>query len=161
MVNLTVLMVLKGEAAWICLMCCNADVLFSVLVLHWVTSKDNHGQNSMGDTSLRQVSGKRAGNLTQGPSSAAVMSDNETMYGTSRCEPQVTTRISAGEKYNGNVREDEIELDDRKESGGRWRVNVAQTVEQMELRRSPDREDDIADVIRYETLMSTDNLMER
>lgn len=53
-VNLTVLMVLDGEQGWICLMCCNADswypnpatpysnadelVLFSVLVLHWVTS---------------------------------------------------------------------------------------------------------------------------
>jgi hypothetical protein len=33
-------MALKGEAAWLCLMCCNADILFSVLVLHWVTSKD-------------------------------------------------------------------------------------------------------------------------
>jgi len=51
-------MVLKGEAAWICLMCCNTDILFSVLVLHWVTSKDsttsssanlnsNHGESSI------------------------------------------------------------------------------------------------------------------
>lgn len=39
-VNLTVLMVLKGEPGWICLMCCNADILFCVIVLHWVTSKD-------------------------------------------------------------------------------------------------------------------------
>lgn len=66
-VNLTILMILKGEPGWICLMCCNADsklraphtqfrvappptppsnpvmssaVLFSVLVLHWVTSFD-------------------------------------------------------------------------------------------------------------------------
>lgn len=38
--NLTVLMVLRGEPGWICLMCCNADILFCVLVLHWVTSKD-------------------------------------------------------------------------------------------------------------------------
>ncbi|KAG4435768.1 hypothetical protein IFR05_008742 [Cadophora sp. M221] len=45
-VNLTVLMVLKGEEAWICLMCCNADILFSVLVLHWVTSKDSSGGGS-------------------------------------------------------------------------------------------------------------------
>jgi hypothetical protein len=48
-VNLTVLMVLKGEAAWICLMCCNADVLFSVLVLHWVTSKDKASTASSND----------------------------------------------------------------------------------------------------------------
>jgi hypothetical protein len=39
-VNLTILMVLKGEPGWICLMCCNADVLFSVVVLHWVTQVD-------------------------------------------------------------------------------------------------------------------------
>jgi hypothetical protein len=38
--NLSVLMVLKGEPGWICLMCCNADILFCVLVLHWVTSHD-------------------------------------------------------------------------------------------------------------------------
>lgn len=38
--NLTVLMVLKGEPGWICLMCCNADILFCVMVLHWVTSHD-------------------------------------------------------------------------------------------------------------------------
>ncbi|KAF1956757.1 hypothetical protein CC80DRAFT_593462 [Byssothecium circinans] len=46
-INLTVLMVLKGEPGWICLMCCNADILFSVLVLHWVTQIDrNDGLSS-------------------------------------------------------------------------------------------------------------------
>ncbi|KAF7858842.1 hypothetical protein EAF04_008884 [Stromatinia cepivora] len=40
-VNLALLLVLKGEPGWICLMCCNVDILFSVLVLHWITSKDN------------------------------------------------------------------------------------------------------------------------
>ncbi|EPE25457.1 hypothetical protein GLAREA_01369 [Glarea lozoyensis ATCC 20868] len=40
-VNLTVMVVLNGEPGWICLMCCNIDILFSVLVLHWITSKDN------------------------------------------------------------------------------------------------------------------------
>ncbi|KAK0642392.1 hypothetical protein DIS24_g9077 [Lasiodiplodia hormozganensis] len=44
--NLTVLMVLKGEPGWICLLCCNADILFSVLVLHWVTSGDRTGQTT-------------------------------------------------------------------------------------------------------------------
>lgn len=38
--DLTVLMMLRGEPGWICLMCCNADILFCVLVLHWVTSKE-------------------------------------------------------------------------------------------------------------------------
>ncbi|KAL3419309.1 hypothetical protein PVAG01_09531 [Phlyctema vagabunda] len=39
-VNLTVVMVLQGEPAWICFICCNTEILFSVVVLHWVTSKD-------------------------------------------------------------------------------------------------------------------------
>jgi hypothetical protein len=34
-------MVLKGEPEWICITCCNADILFTVIVLHWVTSKEN------------------------------------------------------------------------------------------------------------------------
>ncbi|KAK0660026.1 hypothetical protein DIS24_g3746 [Lasiodiplodia hormozganensis] len=46
-VNLTVLMILKGEPGWICLMCCNADILFSVLVLHWVTSFDKPTTDSI------------------------------------------------------------------------------------------------------------------
>ncbi|GME64461.1 hypothetical protein GTA08_BOTSDO13014 [Neofusicoccum parvum] len=44
--NLTVLMVLNGEPGWVCLMCCNADILFSVLILHWVTSGDKTGQTT-------------------------------------------------------------------------------------------------------------------
>ncbi|KAH8649806.1 hypothetical protein BX600DRAFT_418738 [Xylariales sp. PMI_506] len=42
-VNLTVLMALDGEPGWVCLMCCNCDVLFSAVVLQWVTSRDNAG----------------------------------------------------------------------------------------------------------------------
>lgn len=58
--NLSVLMALRGEPAWICLMCCNCDstcsigrllsyqlltgaVLFSAIVIQWVTSNDNAG----------------------------------------------------------------------------------------------------------------------
>ncbi|XXG97064.1 hypothetical protein Hte_003358 [Hypoxylon texense] len=40
-VNLTVLMVLDGELGWVCLMCCNADILFSALVIQWLTARDN------------------------------------------------------------------------------------------------------------------------
>ncbi|KAI0137309.1 hypothetical protein BJ170DRAFT_711411 [Xylariales sp. AK1849] len=42
-VNLTVLMVLDGEPGWVCLMCCNCDILFSAVILQWVTSRDNAG----------------------------------------------------------------------------------------------------------------------
>ncbi|KAG9233657.1 hypothetical protein BJ875DRAFT_37688 [Amylocarpus encephaloides] len=55
-VNLTVLMVLRGEASWICLICCNADILFSVLMLHWVTSKD--GTQSQIDPNSQRAAGK-------------------------------------------------------------------------------------------------------
>ncbi|KAH6872984.1 hypothetical protein BKA58DRAFT_157978 [Alternaria rosae] len=64
-VNLTILMVLKGEPGWICLMCCNADILFCVLVLHWVTSKDKttvttNPQSGMGGDTLGSRSGTRS-----------------------------------------------------------------------------------------------------
>ncbi|PVH88166.1 hypothetical protein DL98DRAFT_509648 [Cadophora sp. DSE1049] len=58
-VNLTVLMVLKGEEAWICLMCCNADILFSVVVLHWVTSKDSGGGASMASAASLAINSRR------------------------------------------------------------------------------------------------------
>ncbi|KAL0940717.1 uncharacterized protein CTRU02_203480 [Colletotrichum truncatum] len=45
-VNLTVLMVLNGEPGWVCLMCCNSDVLFSAVVVQWVTSRDNAATQS-------------------------------------------------------------------------------------------------------------------
>jgi hypothetical protein len=64
-VNLTILMVLKGEPGWICLMCCNADILFCVLVLHWVTSKDKttvttNPQSGMGGDTLGSRSETRS-----------------------------------------------------------------------------------------------------
>ncbi|KAH7155248.1 hypothetical protein B0J13DRAFT_221504 [Dactylonectria estremocensis] len=49
-VNLSVLMALNGEPGWVCLMCCNSDVLFSALVIQWVTSKDNAGSGSPNNT---------------------------------------------------------------------------------------------------------------
>ncbi|KAL1640400.1 hypothetical protein SLS58_006898 [Diplodia intermedia] len=44
--NLTLLMVLDGEPAWVCFLSCNAEILFSVLTLHWVTSRDRTGQTT-------------------------------------------------------------------------------------------------------------------
>jgi hypothetical protein len=46
-VNLTVLMVLKGEPAWVCFTCCNADILFCTSVLHWVTSQERQSEDSI------------------------------------------------------------------------------------------------------------------
>ncbi|OJD32248.1 ring finger domain protein [Diplodia corticola] len=44
--NLTLLMVLDGEPAWICFLSCNVEILFSCLTLHWVTSRDRTGQTT-------------------------------------------------------------------------------------------------------------------
>ncbi|KAK0613800.1 hypothetical protein B0T14DRAFT_285979 [Immersiella caudata] len=43
--NLSVLMILDGEPGWVCLMCCNSDILFSAIVIQWVTSRDSTSQN--------------------------------------------------------------------------------------------------------------------
>ncbi|PTB67363.1 hypothetical protein BBK36DRAFT_1097648, partial [Trichoderma citrinoviride] len=45
-VNLSVLMALNGEPGWVCLICCNCDILFSAIVIQWVTSRDNAGTMS-------------------------------------------------------------------------------------------------------------------
>ncbi|KAI5369994.1 hypothetical protein Slin15195_G008720 [Septoria linicola] len=50
-VNLTVLMAVGGEPGWLCLMLCNADILFCVLILHWATSFDSAGGTSKSNCS--------------------------------------------------------------------------------------------------------------
>ncbi|KAI1471590.1 uncharacterized protein F4812DRAFT_467611 [Daldinia caldariorum] len=40
-VNLVVLLALDGEPGWVFLTCCNADILFSTLVIQWVTLRDD------------------------------------------------------------------------------------------------------------------------
>ncbi|TLS20996.1 uncharacterized protein PpBr36_10825 [Pyricularia pennisetigena] len=60
-VNLTVLMVLNGEPGWVCLMCCNSDVLFSALVLYWITSKDNIASTSSSKDAAKNDSHQLSG----------------------------------------------------------------------------------------------------
>ncbi|KAG6005804.1 hypothetical protein E4U43_000539 [Claviceps pusilla] len=64
--NLSVLMSLDGEPGWMCLMCCNCDILFSAVVIQWVTSKDNAGTSRV--TSSTEY---YAGRDSQGPSSSS------------------------------------------------------------------------------------------
>ncbi|RKU46940.1 hypothetical protein DL546_005205 [Coniochaeta pulveracea] len=45
-VNLSVLMGLDGEPGWVCLMCCNSDILFNVIVIQWVISPDSNSPGS-------------------------------------------------------------------------------------------------------------------
>ncbi|KAI0882491.1 uncharacterized protein GGS22DRAFT_169587 [Annulohypoxylon maeteangense] len=45
-INLIVLMVLDGEPGWVFLTCCNADILFSALVIQWTTRHDPWNTNA-------------------------------------------------------------------------------------------------------------------
>ncbi|KAK1517620.1 uncharacterized protein CCOS01_11877 [Colletotrichum costaricense] len=36
--NLSVLVALEGEIVWLCLTCCNTDILFTAFVIHWINS---------------------------------------------------------------------------------------------------------------------------
>lgn len=181
-VNLTVLMVLKGEAAWICLMCCNADILFSVLVLHWVTSKDPNGQNpSNPSMSLQHIGAdQRISDLRPdllNPNSLVGKLETFGMYGNMKGDAGVTTHISARE-INKDVDVDEdlyrvdsgSKLKKKFNRGGRsegkverLHVNVGQVVEVesgLRSERSDDGED-IADAVRDDTRRSTDDLFDR
>ncbi|KAL2126266.1 hypothetical protein VTI74DRAFT_1297 [Chaetomium olivicolor] len=51
-VNLSVLVGLNGEPGWVCLMCCNSDILFSAMVIQWVTSRDSTTSISIHDDTL-------------------------------------------------------------------------------------------------------------
>ncbi|TLD29197.1 hypothetical protein PspLS_03459 [Pyricularia sp. CBS 133598] len=44
--NMTVLMILNGESSWLCFIACNSDVLFSALVIQWVTASDQTGSKN-------------------------------------------------------------------------------------------------------------------
>lgn len=39
--NIAVIVGLNGEPGWLCLLCCNCDILFCSIVVQWVTSHDN------------------------------------------------------------------------------------------------------------------------
>ncbi|RGP78962.1 hypothetical protein FLONG3_2868 [Fusarium longipes] len=55
-VNLTVIMVLVGEPGWLCFMLCNSDVLFSAIVIQWVTSGEGGSGSSQSLSPSKQPS---------------------------------------------------------------------------------------------------------
>lgn len=54
--NLIGVLAVAGEPGWVCLMACNADILLSVLVLHWVTAFDGTDAHNTAFESFRHVS---------------------------------------------------------------------------------------------------------
>lgn len=58
--NLIGVLAVAGEPGWVCLMACNADILLSVLVLHWVTAFDGTDAHNTAFESFRHVSDQHA-----------------------------------------------------------------------------------------------------
>jgi len=134
---LTVLMVLKGEAAWICLMCCNADVLFSVLVLHWVTSKDKASTASSND----QYSVQNASQAPRNKNSAGSMGPYSVVdklgvfdaNASKAREGTVITHISAQELKHMDTEEADLDSNGRGQRSsiplGKIKVQVGRVIQ--------------------------------
>lgn len=103
-VNLTVLMVLRGEQGWICLMCCNADILFSVIILHWVTAIDS-SRNPSGST--HAALGERSKGSQVGKANRSSVAWSANRSENRRTQGVVTTECIANVNDPGS----DIELD--------------------------------------------------
>jgi hypothetical protein len=78
-------------------MCCNADILFSVLVLHWVTSKDSANNSSARNS---KSAGHPAANRLE-------------RFGFSnQCQPKVTTLISTVREMKGEAEDNEMGIEE-------------------------------------------------
>jgi hypothetical protein len=98
-------MVLKGEPGWICLMCCNADILFSVIVLHWVTAIDTTHSRSQGSNS-RPKNNTRSGRDRRSRTIPNEWNDNKAVKGSGL----VTTTIGVSEESGSGLELDTIRV---------------------------------------------------
>lgn len=87
-------MVLDGEPGWICLMCCNIDVLFSVLVLQWVTSKDNASTLSFSQSASHTHTHSNAAGPKSGQPDSSV-AGNELGLRSDTKRPRIITSVTA------------------------------------------------------------------
>jgi len=116
-------------------MCCNADVLFSVLVLHWVTSKDkastasSHDQYSAQNTSNAQRNKNSAGSM--GPYSVVDKLGVFDATASKAREGTVTTHISAQELKDMKLEETDLDSKGRPSSIplGKIKVQVGRVVQ--------------------------------
>jgi hypothetical protein len=120
--NLSVLMALQGEPAWVCLMCCNSDILFNTVVVHWVTSQDP--QSQIGGGSLPSEGPRES---QHGPSSQGGNIPINSTRGYQR-KSGLVTNISALAKDSDvgddieSSKEGEMGCDDR--GGDRFQLNA-------------------------------------
>ncbi|KAL2264040.1 hypothetical protein VTK26DRAFT_3078 [Humicola hyalothermophila] len=66
-VNLSVLAGLNGEPGWVCLVCCNSDILFSAIVIHWVIFRDDAppGEAGFSSSGARGRAAEELGRISQ------------------------------------------------------------------------------------------------
>lgn len=100
--NLTALLILRGrEPGWICFAACNADVLFSVLVLHWVTHQDEDNIDSI--TRCGECNRTLAGNGRYSVNNSSFPIGRAAAFGYDVQKPfggQVVTNCKAGKEPN-------------------------------------------------------------
>ncbi|KAK2053066.1 hypothetical protein LY76DRAFT_582425 [Colletotrichum caudatum] len=132
--NLTVLMALNGEVAWLCLLCCNTDISFSALVINWITSP---GQ----EATLKTLT--RPGVSTLSPDEAASVPldpDGNSISTTAKRWEQrrgkTTTTIG---RSSADAQEYDAEQEQDSDTGGDARVAAcAREIEYAEARNQDD-----------------------
>ncbi|WDK18616.1 hypothetical protein CGRA01v4_09901 [Colletotrichum graminicola] len=115
--NLTVLMTLNGEVAWLCLLCCNTDISFSALVINWITSS---GQ----EATLRTLTRPSHGVSTLSPDEAASIpldpdgnsiSTTAKRWGQRRTKTPTTTGISSVDRRECDTEQGSDAVEDARE----------------------------------------------
>ncbi|KAL2265664.1 hypothetical protein VTJ83DRAFT_6764 [Remersonia thermophila] len=69
-VNLSVLVAMDGEPGWVCLMSCTGDILFSAIVIHWITSYDQPPREPTASTASGENRGRKGASGASGGSGA-------------------------------------------------------------------------------------------
>ena len=141
-------------------MCCNADVLFSVLVLHWVTSKDKTSTTSSNETHTGYIGSQtQRTKLSSSRGNGSVVDKLGVFSSGKRGVGSVTTHISAQDLKRERV-DDSIELKGRERSFplDRIKVQVGQSVES-----EPRSEvgDDVVEFTRGRSGTSMEDLVEQ
>lgn len=101
--NLSLLLGLDGEPAWICFLSCNAEILFSALTLHWVTSRDR--QNQTTNQSYSRSGGRAPGGAVAGGSGGQASSSSQSRRAKGGKVPIVGTETLISDHYQAAGRD--------------------------------------------------------
>ncbi|KAK1532372.1 uncharacterized protein CCOS01_04355 [Colletotrichum costaricense] len=56
LLNCITIVGLRGEVAWLCMMCCTSDILFSAIVIHWMMNSSSTGTREATEESSTKTS---------------------------------------------------------------------------------------------------------